>query len=306
LRALVTTADKSVELAEVDPPVPSANQALVAVRATSLNRGDLHSLANATPGRVVGLDLVGTVAEAAADGSGPGVGERVMGFTLGGAWAELAAVGTSTLSAIPDGLSDAQGAPLPNCGLTALCALGLAPRLLGARVLVTGATGGVGRYAVQLARIGGASVTGVVTSPQRAEELAGFDWLDVVVGDVAEGPFDLVVDGVAGASLHHALEVVGADGVVVTLGQAEAEPATIPTWWFARHMGARLVSMYNMHELDRSGRGPRDLALLAELVVAGRLDSGVSAEVSWADAPAQIDALRRREITGKVVMHYTE
>jgi NADPH:quinone reductase-like Zn-dependent oxidoreductase len=305
MRALVATADKTVEFAELDAPAPGSDEALVAVRATSLNRGDLHSIAAMAPGRPLGLDLVGTVVEAAADGSGPGVGERVIGY-VPGSWAELVAVPTSKLSSIPDELTDAQGAPLPNCGLTALCALDLAPRLLGARVLVTGATGGVGRYTIQLAHVGGASVTGVVTSPERAKQLAGFDWLDVVVGDTAPGPFDLVVDGVAGASLTHALDVVGADGVVVTLGQAEAEPAAIPNWWFAQHMGARLVSMYNLHDLARSGRGPRDLGFLAELAVAGRIDSGVTAEVSWKEAQAQIDALRRREITGKVVMHFLD
>jgi NADPH:quinone reductase-like Zn-dependent oxidoreductase len=86
-----------VEFAEVPAPVPAASQAIVTVAAASLTRGDLVALHHSPPGTVLGLDVVGRVTAAAANGTGPPAGTRVMGFTWPGAggWAEQAAVDTS-------------------------------------------------------------------------------------------------------------------------------------------------------------------------------------------------------------------
>ena len=150
LALLTSSADPGVELAEAPDPEPLPSEALVAVESISLNRGEVRGLGNKPPGSLTGWDLAGTVRRAAADGSGPQEGARVVGVH-DKAWAQLAAVPTRTLSVLPDEVSFAQAAALPVAGITALLALDIAGNPLARRVLITGASGGVGRFAVQLA-----------------------------------------------------------------------------------------------------------------------------------------------------------
>jgi NADPH:quinone reductase-like Zn-dependent oxidoreductase len=125
-------------------------------------------------------------------------GTRVVAFGPG-AWAQRAAFATANLTVVPDSVDLADAAALPLVGITALRTLRAAGPILGKRVLITGASGGVGRAAVQLARRGGAYVIASVGSPGRREGLAELGADEVVVGlDGIDQPVDVVLENVGG------------------------------------------------------------------------------------------------------------
>jgi NADPH:quinone reductase-like Zn-dependent oxidoreductase len=302
MRALVSqTQSPFAVLDDVPEPDPLSHQALVEVRAVSLNRGESRRLERMAPGTVAGWDLAGVVRRPAADGSGPPEGARVVGLMALGAWAERAAVDTELLAELPDGISFPQASTLPVAGLTALRSLEVAGFVLGKRVLVTGASGGVGRFAIQLARMAGAHVTAVAGRTGGLAELGA----DEVISELeVSGPdFDVILDAIGGPVLGVALQRVGAGGIVVSFAATVAEPVSYPTReLFSRAPGARLYGLYIFAELAHTRTGAADLRRLADLVAAGRLDPQIDLTEPWTEAGAAIDALLDRQVAGKAVL----
>jgi NADPH:quinone reductase-like Zn-dependent oxidoreductase len=304
MRALVATgnAERTLELRDLDEPTAGRGEAVLGVRAMSINRGELRLVATRPAGWRPGQDVAGTVVRAAEDGSGPAVGTRVVALVDQAGWAERVAAPSSRIAPIPDGVTFAQAASLPVAGLTALRALRLGGMLLGRAVLVTGASGGVGHFAVQLAARQGAHVTAISRNPERARGLLGSGEVRVVADiTAAEGPFDLILESVGGESLTQALRLVARDGTVAVFGNSSNQEARVSFGGFAGHAHARLYAFY----VYESGEPPtfgEDLGLLAREVADGKLIPQVGLEMRWSDPLAALEALRERQVEGKAVL----
>ncbi len=307
--ALVCADDSPLRLAVKTVPeaAPLPHEAVVSVRAVSLNRGELRRLETAAPGWRPGWDLAGEVHAAAANGGGPPVGTRVVGLLPAGAWAERVAVPTHMLAVLPDELSFAVAATLPVAGLTALCALARGTCLLGQRVLVTGATGGVGWFAAQLATRGGARVTGVARSADRLIPLMELGAIETGVTSIedADGPFDLVLESTGGPELGLALARLAPGGVVVSYGNSSRASTTFNVFDFYGRGGASLYGLFLFDELARRGNsGARDLAVLAELAATEELVPQISITTPWRTPWPALQALQDRAMVGKAVLEF--
>jgi NADPH:quinone reductase len=290
------------ELRDLPEPVPAAGEALVAVRAFSLNRGELRSFRNNEEGWRPGQDIAGEVLRPAADGSGPPAGTRIVALMDEAGWAERAAVPTQRIAMLPKQVSFAQAATLPVAGLTALRTLRFGAPLLGRRVLITGAAGGVGHLAVQLAARSGARVTAVIGSPERGSGLRELGACEVIQDmEKAEGRFALILESAGGASLATAIRLIEPKGTVVVFGNSSAEPTMLSFADFRGAPNARMQS-FSYYTSEPEGRFAEDLDLLVALVADGSLRPHIGAERPWREITAVAENLRERRIRGKAVL----
>ncbi|MGH7060053.1 MAG: zinc-binding dehydrogenase [Stellaceae bacterium] len=311
VRAVVVDPSLPERLAirEVGLRDPDRDEVGVRVTAVSLNRGETRrALQSAEAGWRPGWDFAGVVETGAADGSGPAPGTRVVGLLPSGAWAERVNCRSHAVAALPDAVGDAAAASLPVAGLTALHALRQGGLLLGRKVLVDGASGGVGHLACQLAAAGGAFVWGHVR--REAHRAAVAEWCGerVVVGRelIAAkpyGPFWLVLDSVGGRALGAALGILQPNGACVTFGVSESGTASIESRDFFATGGTRLYGLTLFHELMSVERAGIGLRLLAELIEAKKLRPQIAVEAPWTEIGQIARRLIDRDFTGKAVLH---
>jgi NADPH:quinone reductase-like Zn-dependent oxidoreductase len=300
---LVTTLNEAapMELRELPDPQPQRNEALVAVHAFSLNRGELRSIRNNGVGWIPGQDVAGVVQQQAADGSGPPAGARVVALTDEFGWAQRAAVASHRMAVLPDNVSFAQASTLPVAGLTALRTLRHGAPLLGKRVLITGAAGGVGTLAVQLAVRSGARVTAVVGRADRGAGLRELGAHEVIQGiDHAQSRFGLILESAGGASLAHAIKLIEPRGAVVVYGNSSGEPTPVSFADFRPAPNSRVQSFSYFYS-EAEDRFAPDLALLVSLIADGSLKPQIGIERSWSGFTEVAAQLRDRRVAGKAV-----
>lgn len=287
---------------ELPEPQPGSHDVLVDVAAYAVNRGELSLIEQRPDGWAPGQDVAGVVAVRAADGTGPEVGTRVVGLADGGGWSERVPVPSHRVAPLPASVSFAQAASLPVAGLTALRALRTGGALLGRRVLVTGASGGVGSFAVQLARMAGAIVTAHVSGESRVETVRALGAADVITSiGAGAGPFDLVLDGVGGHVLTAAVRRLAVGGVVTAYGVASGERSDIAFYDFAAGAPGAYLQGFFVYRTGEETFG-EDLGLLAGLVAAGTLDPQIGTPSDWSQTADAVGKLRRRESMGKQVL----
>lgn len=230
MRSIVVSSSGPSRLAVRDVPeiAPLPDQAVVRVQSISLNQGELrYAMTKAPDGARPGWDFAGIVHRPSQIGPGPGEGTRVVGFLDGGAWSEIVCVSPGNLAVLPDDISTAVASTLPVAGLTALWSLAEGGFLAGRRILISGASGGVGHMAVQIAAASGAYVVGAVRKETRRLQAQSDGANAVIVSDdLAEasafGPFDLILESVGGAALANALNA----HVTVVSTATPASPGT--------------------------------------------------------------------------------
>src|SRR5260370_1521390 len=279
VRAVVVdpTAPGKLAIEAVELRDPDRDEVTVRVTAISLNRGETRrAVQQAEPGWRPGWDFVGVTEIAAKDGSGAKRGRGGVGILPSGAWGERVNCGIRAVGALADAVGDSQAATLPVAGLTALHALRQGGLLLGRKVLVDGASGGVGHLACQLAAAAGAQVWGHVRREEYRAAVAEWCGERVVLGrELAaakpHGPFWLILDSLGGSALGAALGLLDPARTCVTFGVSEAAHAPFQSRDFFATGGGRLYGLTLVHELMSVARAGMGLPLLADLIAANKL-----------------------------------
>lgn len=298
MRAVVVdpSAPMGLRLGWVGEPDPGPSQVLVEVRHVSLNHGDLNDSRSGRvrAGGVLGSDAAGVVVRAAADG-GPAEGARVVALTAG-AFAERALVEGGALAEVPPEVDLAEAAALPVAGVAALQALRAGGPVRGRRVLITGASGGVGRFAVQLAAHGGARVIAAVGSIERGRDLAKLGAHEVVVGlDGIDQPVDLVLDNVGGPQMVAAWNLLAPGGSLQSIGWTSGEPAVFAPY-------STIGPPRSLTSFLIGGAVGADLATLVRLLADGGLTVEVGWRGPWEEVERAAEALTARRVNGKAVL----
>jgi NADPH:quinone reductase-like Zn-dependent oxidoreductase len=309
-----------LRLEQVAEPVPAEDQVLIRVRAASVNPMDVH-LMRGSPAVVrlfmglrrpridrPGVDVAGEVAAVGAKVTGFRPGDAVFGACRG-AFADLACAAESRLVAKPPALSFEEAAALPVAGLTALQGLRKGGCRAGHKVLVIGAGGGIGSFAMLIAQASGASVDAVCSARHIAfvRALGAERVIDYREEDYARGGgrYDLIFDLAGTRSFAAQRRVLAPDGVVILGGIAGGR--TTLGWmlrWAARCLVSLLIARFSTQRLAfvSAKLHKDDLAELARLAATGQAKPSITARYALADAGLALAYVAEGHAQGKVVI----
>jgi NADPH:quinone reductase-like Zn-dependent oxidoreductase len=309
-----------LEFSDIDRPVPNDNEVLVQVRAAGLHRGDWHVMTGlpylirlVVPDLglrkpqipVRGMDLAGRV-----EAIGPNVtrfqpGDEVFGWA-DGAFAEYAAAPQDQLAPKPANLSFEQAAAVPTSGFAALQGLRDSGEVQpGQQVLIIGAAGAVGLFAVQLAKTFGAQVTGVASTTQLelVRSVGADEVIDYTRDDVTDGTrrWDLILDTAGHRSLSQLRRALTPKGTLVIVG---SEGRGRWLGGFDRSLRAPLLARLVGQRLRMlaSKPGQQDLQTLQELLEAGKLTPVIDRTYPLGDVPEAMRQMVEGHTRGKLVI----
>ena len=306
-----------LHLAQVDTPQVADDEVLVAVHAAGLDRGTWHLMTGkpyllrlafgmrGPRNPVIGLDLAGTVAAVGSAVARFAVGDEVFGFGRG-TFAEYAVAKADKLSLKPANVPFEAAATVPVSAGTALQALVDIGRVQpDHKVLIIGASGGVGGYAVQLAKALGAEVTGVASTTKLdlVRFLGADHTLDYATDDFADGRqrYDLILDIGGNARLSRLRSALAPAGTAVLVGGEEGDSWT---GGMGRTFLARALSVFVRHRLTNFVARQRssDLDRLKELIESGAVTPTVDRTFPLAEAPAAMRLLEAGKVRGKLAI----
>ena len=298
-----------MQIGELPDPQPKPGEVLVAVKASSLNpvdwkvrSGELKFITGRTFPKTLGSDFAGTVEQVGASVAVPSVGERVYGITAlmlrkPGAQAERLVSLPKRLRRMPDSMSFELAAALPVAGLTALNGLRQCGDLHGKTVLINGGTGGVGHFALQIAKARGATVTAVCSerNAARARSLGADAVIDYRNQDFTSGSvrYDVVFDTFGHLKFPAVARVLRDRGVLVTTLPV---PSLIARSVWQKVIGGKQILMGNLR--DR----PEDYAELERLLAEGSVKPVIDKVVPLVEAVQAYTALEAGGTVGKVVI----
>ena len=312
-----------LELTDVDEPVPGDDEVLVRVGATSVNPYDWHQMrgqpyvARLMPGgmglrgpklSILGCDLTGRVEAAGQNVTGFGPGDEVFALLPQGCFAEYVSVPQSLLAYKPKNLSYEQAAAVPMAAITAMLSLRDAARLQpGQTVLVNGASGGVGTFAVQMARALGANVTAVCSAPNAGllRSLGAAEVVDYTTTDFTrhEQRYDLLLDIAGSRRVRACRRALKPEGTFVAVGGPAGRWLQPAGHMFAALALAPLVSQrLVMTDTVRCTHKKENLVTLTELIEDGKVTPVIGRSYPFGDIP---DAIRHQEqghARGKIVV----
>jgi NADPH:quinone reductase-like Zn-dependent oxidoreductase len=316
--AIVQDAYGSADMLEfrpLDRPVISDDEVLVEVRAAGVDRGVWHLMTGkpyaarlvfglrAPKNPVPGMDVAGVVAAVGPNATRFAVGDEVFGIGKG-TWAEYARAKAAKLARKPSNVSFAQAAAVAISGVTALQAVRDEGKLKrGDRVMVIGASGGVGSYAVQLAKAFGATVTAVCRAGKAdfARSIGADAVIDYVRDDLGHEQYDVVIDIAGNRKISRLRRSLTATGTLVIVGGENGDSLTGS---LQRQFGAKGLSLLIDQRLTfvvSKERGA-DIEYLAERIEAGDIIPAVDRAYPLKDAADAMRALERGDVRGKLVL----
>jgi NADPH:quinone reductase-like Zn-dependent oxidoreductase len=307
-----------LRLEQTARPEIAADEVLIRVHAAGMDRGTWHTMTGrpylmritgfgfrGPKNRVPGLDVAGTVVEVGSSVTRFAVGDEVFGISRG-SFAEYAAAREDKLAAKPQNLTFEQAAVVPVSGITALQALRDAGRLQsGQRVLIIGASGGVGSYAVQIAKAFGAHVTGVASTSKLdlLRSLGADNVIDYSREDFAEGPvrYDLVIDIAGNSTLTRLRRALAPHGTLVIVG---GENGGSVTGGIGRQLRAIAISPFLPQRLTMHATKERasDLKPLTDLIETGQVTPSLERTYSLEQVTAAMRQLQAGTVRGKLAV----
>jgi NADPH2:quinone reductase len=303
----------AVEVREVPEPRPGPDEVLVDVRAAGVNFPDVLQTRGLyqykpDPPFTLGSEVAGVVREAP-DGAAVRPGDRVVGFSTLGAFAEVVAVPAHLVRVLPDAVGFPAGACLPMNYLTAEFALLRRGHLrAGQRVLVHGAAGGVGTACIQLARAEGAHVVAVVSTPGKAEVATAAGAHDTVLvegfRDAVKvlGPVDLVVDPVGGDRFTDSLRCLAPEGRLLVIGFTAGDIPVVKVNRLLLNNVDVVGVGWGAFVMSRPGFVGEQWDALDPHLRSGALDPVISATFPLDRAGEALSRIDDRTVTGKVVL----